>query len=587
MPKTRSHKLAVEWFICHFRWGWLILAFFIAQVTATPALAENFTIVYILVGVGVIYNLSVLALLFIGWYPNRMITATGAIDTLLATALLWVTGGLTSALMPVLLFVVVTISLRINVETGLLSAVPMVLAYAVSLILSDEAKVAGLLDLMIKSVTLFMVAGITGYIGKKQFRMSSYEDKQEIKRLRQSTERAKAIYDMANTLSSTLNYKKVLKAMVDLAYMALSEVDIDNGANVSASDGIVGMVLLFDGDGPLGKLKVESGRNIPRSDEQKVIVANEGVLSQIIYKAEAVVVSNLQSDPILSQFVSLKQCNSMVCAPLRAGFDIFGLVMFASPKPGFYGPTHASLLLTFCNQAIIALQNAQLYEDLEMEQKKLLEKEAHARRELARNLHDGPTQAVASIAMRTNFVRMILQKEGNIEKSLEELEKVEAIANKTTQDIRTMLFTMRPVVLETQGLEAAITQYADRMRDLEGLNVGVELHGYEGQLSTEAEAAVFAIIEEAVNNSKKYGNADQTQIKLGVSNGNMILEVSDDGAGFDVEAVRSNYDQRGSLGLLNMEERSRLVGGRFKIHSAIGQGTKVRLEVPLERHARL
>jgi signal transduction histidine kinase len=203
---------------------------------------------------------------------------------------------------------------------------------------------------------------------------------------------------------------------------------------------------------------------------------------------------------------------------------------------------------------------------------------------LARNLHDGPTQAIASIAMRLNFVKLMLKREGDINKAQDELDIIEKIANRTTQEIRTMLFTLRPVVLETQGLNAALYQYAERLRDLDGLNIELDVDNYDGRLSTEEEGVIFTIIEEAVGNAKKHSKTETLNIRVGVLKESIVAEVADNGAGFDVEAIKSSYDQRGSLGLLNMDERAKMIGGHCRIISAVGKGTTVRLEVPLAKN---
>lgn len=585
MPAISTPKLAVDWLICHLRWPWLAIALLITYFTVPPDQGDKLTLAYSVIGVGALYNAMILALLFIGWYPSWMSTTAAIFDTFLAVILISLTGGFASSQMPVLLFVVITVSLRINSEAGLLSATPMVLAFAVSLILSNTTGPDDLIKTSIKAMTLFVAAGVAGYVGLKQLQSTSVDNQTEIKRLRIANERAKAIYEMANTLSSTLNYRKVLRAMVDLAYMALSEVDKkQNGTSVKFDRGAVGMVLLFEGKGRTDKLKMVAGRNAPRIDEGTTVPVEQGVLAQAIYKAEAIISSDPQNDPSLKKFASLQQTRSLVCAPLRAGFDTYGLVLFASPQPNFYTAEHASLLVTFCNQAIIALQNAQLYADLELEQKKLLEKEAQARRELARSLHDGPTQAVASIAMRLDFVQMVLKREGDIQKALEEITLIEEIAQRTTKEIRNMLFTLRPVVLETQGLAAAIHQYAERLRDLDAFGIEVDTDEYDGQLSTEEEGVIFAIIEEAVSNAKKHGKAELVQIKLDIKDNCVVAEVRDNGTGFDVSSVQDTYDQRGSLGLLNMSERARMIGGHCHLSSTAGKGTMVRVEVPLEKH---
>jgi signal transduction histidine kinase len=278
----------------------------------------------------------------------------------------------------------------------------------------------------------------------------------------------------------------------------------------------------------------------------------------------------------------MQNVKSAVCAPLRAGFDIFGVVLFASPNLNHFNREHAGLLTTFCNQAIIALRNAQLYQDLQAEQRKILEKEAEARHKLARELHDGPTQTISAMAMRLNFVRMMLQKGQDSSKVEAEVGKIEELARKTTQEVRTMLFTLRPVVLETQGLAAALEQYADRLRQTEDINIEVDTDDYDGQLDKEAESVAFAVVEEAVGNAKKHANADHIFMRLQVDGHLFTAEIRDDGEGFDVEAARRRREA-GHLGLLNMAERAELVGGRCSIQSQPGAGTNVRLDIPLRR----
>lgn len=580
--KLPSFKVDMDKTLNHLRWLWLVVALIVAQLGEyiQPARVD-LEITYLILGLGVAYNLLVLAILYIGWFPDWMAVVIAILDISLALALFWFTGGYDSMMLPVLLFVVVTVGLRFSPEAGLLAATPLGLAYAVSLILSRATSIENFIIVSGKVISLFLVGGVVGYLGHRQLRTKTAQMEEELKQLRVENDRAKVLYEMANTLSSTLNYQKVLKAMIELAQIALSEADDDQQDYYSA----VSMVLLFENEGPLGKLKLVSGRNIPRTDENRKVAAQEGILAQVIYKAEAVISNEVQRDPVLKQFSALSKSQSVLIAPLRAGFDLYGVVLFANPKPNFYNENHASLLSTFCNQATIAMQNAQLYADLEREQKKLLEKEAQARRELARNLHDGPTQAVAAVAMRLNFVQMLLSREKNIPKALEELAKIEEIAQHTTKEIRNMLFTLRPIVLETQGLEAALRQYADRLSDLDNLNISVDINGYQNQLATEAEGVLFAIIEEAVGNAKKYAKSSKIQITIEVADDYLTAQVSDEGGGFDVAKVKGSYDQRGSLGLVNMDERAKMLGGRCDIESVVGVGTTVTATIPLNRQS--
>jgi signal transduction histidine kinase len=382
---------------------------------------------------------------------------------------------------------------------------------------------------------------------------------------------------MALTLSSTLDYRKVLRATIDAAFSAMTEVGTKK--DISNESTTIGMVLLFEGD---GRLQVAVGRNIARTDQGRRVDAEEGLIGETVKTAETVITHKAQNDKNITAFASTPSCRSAICAPLRAGFNTYGAILFCSTKANFFNEEHKAVLNTLCSQAIIALQNAQLFEDVHREQQKILEKEAEARRKLARDLHDGPTQSIAAIVMRLNFIKMVLQKE-ELDKAYEEIVKVEEIAQETTQEIRTMLFAMRPVILETQGLVPALSQYADRLNATEDFQVSVVNHEYDGQLSQEAEGVIFAIVEEAIGNAKKHSQATEVRVSLVAREESLLVEIRDNGIGFDVERTQSTYDQRSSLGLINIRERTELVGGECEIESVRGKGTAIKVEIPFVR----
>src|SRR5512140_3158149 len=115
------------------------------------------------------------------------------------------------------------------------------------------------------------------------------------------------------------------------------------------------------------------------------------------------------------------------------------------------------------------MQNARLYSDLEQEKERMLEIQEDARKKLARDLHDGPTQSVAAIAMRVNFARRLMERDAKA--AAEELFKIEDLARHTTKEIRHMLFTLRPLILESSGLTAALEAMAEKMHETYSQNV--------------------------------------------------------------------------------------------------------------------
>jgi signal transduction histidine kinase len=581
--ENSTSNLSLDWLVSNLRWLWLFLTatYILVQYYLSPELVPNFNRLLVLLLIGVVLNGIYAGFLWAKFFPGWLAATAIVVDTIWAVALLVMLFEQSQLLLPLMVFPVLMAGARFNAEFGLLIAVPIVLSYGVSLWpllqgdINRAAMIDGLLTLGANALVLFAVAALPSAFIRKQVEVAREADEIELQALRIDNERGRLISEMAVTLSSTLDYRKVLRAMVDLAFSAMAEIG-------TRDESAIGMVLLFEGES--GELTVAAGRNMARSDEGRRVNSEEGLIGRTINTAEVTITHNLQKDRTLASFASLPGCRSAICAPLRAGFNTYGVVLFCSTEPNFYTKQHRQLLTTFSSQAIIALQNAQLFEDLNFEQQKILEKESEARRKLARDLHDGPTQSIAAIAMRLNFIKMVVRN-NELEKAYDELVKVEEIAQRTTQEIRTMPFAMRPVILETQGLIPALNQYAERLNANESFSVSVVNRGYNGQLNSDAEGVVFAIIEEAVGNSKKHAQANEVKISLIAKRDRLLVEIRDDGVGFDVDRTQSTYDQRSSLGLINMDERAELVGGECVIESAPGRGTAVRLQLPFKQQA--
>jgi signal transduction histidine kinase len=206
--------------------------------------------------------------------------------------------------------------------------------------------------------------------------------------------------------------------------------------------------------------------------------------------------------------------------------------------------------------------------------------EEDARKKLSRDLHDGPTQGIAAIAMRLNYVQMLMDRDpGQVRKELAQLEEM---ARRTTKEIRHMLFTLRPLILESQGLQAALEQYITKLAEADPMPVHLRAApGVDQALDRNTQGVTFYIIEEAIGNARKHAGAQNIWVRLYVRGRVFFAEVEDDGTGFDVDTVQVTYDERGSLGMINMQERAELIDGKLVIASAPGEGTKVELSIPL------
>ena len=259
----------------------------------------------------------------------------------------------------------------------------------------------------------------------------------------------------------------------------------------------------------------------------------------------------------------------------------YGVLLIASRKAGAYDKGDLNLFNAMASHIGIAMQNAQLYHNLFEDRNKILTAEEEVRRELNRNLHDGPAQSVAAFAMQSEYIRRLFATEP--EKALEELVLLGKQAQQTSKEIRNLLFTLRPLVLETQGLVGALDQFASSLNQTPGNTTRVHCSsvGLTRRFNPKVETAIFTILQEAVNNARKHAQARNIWIRIELANNMLVAIAQDDGVGFDLNRVQNSYSSGKSYGLGNMNERASLIGGSVKLETAPGQGTRMMLYIPI------
>lgn len=273
---------------------------------------------------------------------------------------------------------------------------------------------------------------------------------------------------------------------------------------------------------------------------------------------------------------------SLVCVPMHVRDRVIGVMQLLNKHGGeTFNEQDVQLLMTLAAQAGIAIENARLYRKLKEERDRLLAKESQVRNTIARDLHDGPTQRLTAIMMNIEFIKKLLT--AMPERVSSELDTLSDLVNRTITDIRTFLFELRPLGLETQGLLATMQQYALRWHDPSGKGIKLRLEAPSTipRLTPDVEAATFIIIQEAINNARKHAQTPEIIVYLYIEEGHLVASVRDRGKGFDVAAVEANYTSRGSLGLLSMKERAQLINADLRFRSERGAGTTVELRVPL------
>jgi signal transduction histidine kinase len=218
--------------------------------------------------------------------------------------------------------------------------------------------------------------------------------------------------------------------------------------------------------------------------------------------------------------------------------------------------------------AAIAITNARLYEQ-SRELSILAE-----RNRLALDLHDAVSQKLFGLVLTAESALTLLDREP--EAAREQMERLQSLAQEARDELRSLVLELRPPDLERDGLCGALRKHVEMVRRLQPVPIELELDaGVDANPVRDRE--LLRIAQEALHNSLRHGHAQHLAVRLGREDGKLLLEVEDDGVGFDPAAgdLRSTH-----LGLTSMEERAERVGAQLEIRSAPGRGTIVRLEVP-------
>jgi signal transduction histidine kinase len=212
--------------------------------------------------------------------------------------------------------------------------------------------------------------------------------------------------------------------------------------------------------------------------------------------------------------------------------------------------------------------------------KKLITIQEDERKRVARELHDRFGQSLTGLSFKVVNARQKLLSYPDI--ALNELTQTEEMIGDTAKQMYDMILTLRPSVLDDMGLAAALLAHTKRTLDGTGISFDYDDEGLSKRLPPEMETTLYRVFQEALLNIVRYSKATRVQIKLACTAGSFEGEVSDNGQGFDLNSVHLDGSKPRGLGLMGMQERLGLIGGRLEIHTEPGCGTTLRIHIPLE-----
>jgi two-component system sensor histidine kinase DegS len=212
-------------------------------------------------------------------------------------------------------------------------------------------------------------------------------------------------------------------------------------------------------------------------------------------------------------------------------------------------------------------------DDLQM---RIVEAQEAERSRLAQEIHDGPAQALSNTIFQVEYIERVLESDPLLARS--ELRFLRELLRRELGDVRAFISQLRPPLLDQLGLDGAIADTVEHMRTLTGIEITTDLDAPADDLSDGQRTVALRIAQEALQNVRKHAAATAAVVATRLDDDAWVLEVRDDGRGFDVGAVAARG--RRNFGLQFMRDRADLIGARFDVRSRPDSGTIVRLAIP-------
>ena len=200
------------------------------------------------------------------------------------------------------------------------------------------------------------------------------------------------------------------------------------------------------------------------------------------------------------------------------------------------------------------------------------------RKRIARELHDDTAQCLAHLSLE---IDALLSRRNQLPLEIyTRMKDLKTQIDDGLERLRRFCGDLRPEVLDRLGLLPALESLTEQTNADDKLEVEIEITGHERRLSPEVELALYRIAQEALHNVGKHAEADQAVISLKFQSSRVTLTIRDNGKGFQLPELLTDFAASGRLGLLGMQERARLAGGRLIVHSQPGKGSLLKVEVP-------
>lgn len=393
------------------------------------------------------------------------------------------------------------------------------------------------------------------------------------RRLRES----EAITQVSRALSETLEPESILSLIADIAQNIVPHTDWT-------------VIHLLRGR-PERLYPAAAAGSAPPS-ESYIITPGEGLAWLALANGTLVNVSDVSHDQRASQFARNVGVKSMLVAPIQSRNRTIGTVSCVSRELGVFSDEDERLITILASQAAMAIENAQLFDSqrraravAELQRERLREltqrivtTQEEERLRISRELHDEAGQALTSLKISLDLIRVGLPEEEAALRS--RLASVASLADETMETLRTLAHDLRPPGLDSFGLNVALEGLCydfGARTELDVVYRGVELP----ELSTTVALSIYRLVQEALTNIAKHAAASRVEVNVTREDEHIRVVVGDNGQGFVQDRETDRPRRRGGIGLVSMRERAELLGGSLEIDTSPGKGTRLTARIPL------
>lgn len=272
----------------------------------------------------------------------------------------------------------------------------------------------------------------------------------------------------------------------------------------------------------------------------------------------------------------------LILAPIVVKDELLGLLLLLCAEPSLITtPPYRQMIGGICNQLGMTLQNNRLWDELRQKEylraqllNKVVSAQEEERQRISRELHDETGQALTSLLVQLK----LLERSDNLTDIKAQMEDIRLLVLRTLQEVRRLAADLRPAALDDLGLISALEGYIYNYASKTQIAVDFQTHDVDSlRLAHEVEIVLYRVIQEALTNIARHAGASAVTVSIARQQERITVCVQDDGRGFNVHALRNKGDY--GLGILGMQERIELIGGKFSIDSKPGLGTQIHVEV--------